>query len=201
MPDDDFEVVRRAWAAASRADPDAMLREYHPEIVAVPFGAAMEGKAYRGPSEVLRWWRDEIQVTWEFFEVLPETFRRVGDKILVTGRWKARGRESGRRARYCGELDRGGARRQESSTGRPTPTTPRPEATPASRADAREAPIRVSAAYAVTVRGASRRTATIAPPSAISTRLISCGWVSPATTSSFRRMNSTRKRSPPVSIR
>jgi ketosteroid isomerase-like protein len=63
MPDDDFEVVRRAWAAASRADPDAMLREMHPEIVTIPFGAAMEGKAYRGPDEVMSWWRDEILVS------------------------------------------------------------------------------------------------------------------------------------------
>jgi ketosteroid isomerase-like protein len=95
MPDDDFEVVRRAWAAASRADPDALLRELHPEIVAVPFGAAMEGKAYRGPDEVVGWWRDEIQVNWEVFQVLPQSFQRVGGKLLVTGRWNARGRESG----------------------------------------------------------------------------------------------------------
>jgi ketosteroid isomerase-like protein len=95
MPDDDFEVVRRAWAATSRGDTDGMLREYHSDIVAVPFGAAMEGKAYRGPEEIMVWWRDEILVSWEFFEVLPETFRRVGDKLLVTGRWHARGKESG----------------------------------------------------------------------------------------------------------
>jgi ketosteroid isomerase-like protein len=96
MPDeDDAEVVRRAWAAASRGDQDAMMREYHPEIVAIPFGAAMEGKAYRGPDEVVRWWRDEILATWETFQVLPEKFERVGDKLLVTGRWNARGIESG----------------------------------------------------------------------------------------------------------
>jgi ketosteroid isomerase-like protein len=95
MPDDDFEVVRRAWAAASRSDQDAMAREWHPEIVAVPFGAAMEGKAYRGPDEVMAWWRDEILVSWEFFRVFPETFERVGERLLVKGRWYARGLESG----------------------------------------------------------------------------------------------------------
>jgi uncharacterized protein len=95
MSDDDFEVVRRSWAAASRADEDGLLHELHPDIVAVPFGAAMEGKAYRGPEEVMRWWRDEIMANWEYFQVLPKTFERVGDKILVTGRWNARGRESG----------------------------------------------------------------------------------------------------------
>jgi len=95
MPDDDFEVVRRSWAATSRVDLEGMLEELHPEVVAVPFGAAMEGKAYRGREEVMAWLRDEILVSWEFFQVLPETFQRVGEKILVTGRWNARGIESG----------------------------------------------------------------------------------------------------------
>ncbi len=92
---DDADVVRRAWAAASRKDPDAMARELHPEVVAIPFGAAMEGKAYRGRDEVMGWWRDEILATWDVFEVLPDRFERVGDKLLVTGRWNARGIESG----------------------------------------------------------------------------------------------------------
>jgi len=95
MPDDDFEVVRRSWAATSRVDLEGMLEELHPEVVAVPFGAAMEGKAYRGREEVMAWLRDEILVSWEFFQVLPERFQRVGEKILVTGRWNARGIESG----------------------------------------------------------------------------------------------------------
>jgi len=72
-----------------------MRAVFHPEIEAVPFGAAMEGKRYRGPDEVLGWWRDEILASWEQFHVVPEAFRRVGEKILVTGRWHARGKESG----------------------------------------------------------------------------------------------------------
>jgi ketosteroid isomerase-like protein len=95
MTDDDFEIVRRLWAAASRKDESGMLEELHPEIVAVPFGAVMENKAYRGPQEVLGWWRDEILANWDSFQVLPEQFQRVGDKLLVTGRWNARGKESG----------------------------------------------------------------------------------------------------------
>jgi ketosteroid isomerase-like protein len=95
MSDDDFEVVRRVWAAAGRADPEAMRGDLHPEIVAVPFGADLEGKAYRGPDEVVGWFRDEILSTWEFFRVIPQEFQRVGDRLLVTGRWQARGIESG----------------------------------------------------------------------------------------------------------
>ena len=61
----------------------------------MPFGAAMEGKSYRGPDEVWHWVRDEIMPSWEVFEVIPEEFRRVGERILVTGRWHACGKESG----------------------------------------------------------------------------------------------------------
>jgi ketosteroid isomerase-like protein len=95
VADDDFEVVRRAWAAASRADLDALLLELDDEVVAIPFGAAMEGRAYRGREGVRSWMRDEILVSWEFFRVDPQQFERVGEKLLVTGRWNARGAGSG----------------------------------------------------------------------------------------------------------
>jgi ketosteroid isomerase-like protein len=95
MSDPDFEVVCRAWDAFSRVDLDAMLAELHPAVVALPFGAALEGRSYHGTDAVRRWWRDEILATWEFFRVLVEGFQRVGNRLLVTGRWYARGMESG----------------------------------------------------------------------------------------------------------
>ncbi len=95
MSDRDFEVVRHAWAAFSRGDEEALFDYCHDDVVTIPFGAFMEGRAYRGRDEVLGWWRTEIQVTWEVFEVHPRSFQRVGDKLLVSGHWKARGRESG----------------------------------------------------------------------------------------------------------
>jgi ketosteroid isomerase-like protein len=88
-------VIRRAWAAGTRFDEAAFRAEFHPDIVAVPFGAALEGKSYRGPDEVIRWWNEELRANWATFDVVPEEFRRVGDKILVTGHWHARGKESG----------------------------------------------------------------------------------------------------------
>jgi ketosteroid isomerase-like protein len=95
MADADFEVVLRAWDAFSRVDLDGMLSELHPQVVAVPFGAALEGRSYQGIEQVRLWWRDEILATWDFFRVLVEGFRRVGNGLLVTGRWYARGAESG----------------------------------------------------------------------------------------------------------
>jgi ketosteroid isomerase-like protein len=95
MPDADFDVIRRAWAAFSRNDEDAIRRELHRAVEIVPFGAAMEGASYCGPDEVIRWWREEILTVWETFETLPEQFLPVGEQILVTGRWRARGKGSG----------------------------------------------------------------------------------------------------------
>jgi ketosteroid isomerase-like protein len=95
MQDPDFEVVLRAWQAFSRVDLDGMVNELHPRVVAVPFGATLEGRSYSGVEQIKLWWRDEILGAWEFFRVLVDGFQRVGNRLLVTGHWYARGIESG----------------------------------------------------------------------------------------------------------
>ena len=93
--DADFEVIRRAWRASGQKDLAAFERDLDPDIVTIPFGAAMEGKSYRGVDAVVGWLRDEIWANWEHFDTVPEEFTRVGERILVTGRWHARGKASG----------------------------------------------------------------------------------------------------------
>ena len=93
--DPDFEVIRRAWRASGQKDLAAFERDLDPDIVTIPFGAAMEGKSYRGVDAVVGWLRDEIWANWEHFDTVPEEFTRVGQRILVTGRWHARGKGSG----------------------------------------------------------------------------------------------------------
>lgn len=95
MADPDFEVIRRAWAAAGRKDLDAFRAALHPDIRAIPFGAAMEGKSYQGVDELAGWLRDEIWESWETFDTVPEEFCRVGESILVRGHWRATGKGSG----------------------------------------------------------------------------------------------------------
>jgi ketosteroid isomerase-like protein len=93
--DADFEIVRKSWAASSRKDIDAMLDLLHEDAVAIPFGAAMEGRRYEGHRGIRDWLENDILANWEQFETLPVSFRRVGDKLVVYGRWRARGRDSG----------------------------------------------------------------------------------------------------------
>ncbi len=94
-PDPDFDAIRRAWAAQSDRDEEAFRAALHPAIEAVPFGAQIADRSYRGPDRVMHWWRTELMANWEFYESIPEDFRRVGERILVTGRVHARGRQSG----------------------------------------------------------------------------------------------------------
>jgi ketosteroid isomerase-like protein len=91
----DFEVVSAAWDAFSRDDLDAVLALIADDAEVVPFGAAMEGKSYHGHEGVLDWWSNDIHANWEFFEVHPEGFQEAGDRLVVFGRWRARGRTSG----------------------------------------------------------------------------------------------------------
>jgi ketosteroid isomerase-like protein len=95
MASDDAEVVRRAWAAITRRDISATLDCMHPEIEAIPFGAAMEGRVYHGHEGVVTWLEREVWATYETFEAYADEIQEVGDRLLVFGNWVARGKESG----------------------------------------------------------------------------------------------------------
>jgi ketosteroid isomerase-like protein len=95
VTDADFDLIRRAWAAQSRRDESGFRGALHPAIEAVPFGAEIADRSYRGRDRVMHWWHEELYADWEVYETIPEHFRRVGARILVSGRWHARGRQSG----------------------------------------------------------------------------------------------------------
>ena len=98
MSDPDFEVVKRAWTMGSATDrqiDDEFFEFLHEDIEIVPFGAKMEGRSYRGRHGVLEWLDTEVRTNWDYFFTIPEKFERVGDKLLVGGRWRARGKGSG----------------------------------------------------------------------------------------------------------
>jgi uncharacterized protein len=92
----DADLVRRAWAAGgTQGDIHFLLDYLQPDVEIVPFGAAMEGKAYRGHDGVLRWWKEEIDTNWEVFETHAEDYEQVGDRMVIYGHWVARARSSG----------------------------------------------------------------------------------------------------------
>ena len=93
--EEQFEVVQKAWAAVSAFDLEGGLALLREDAEAIPFGAAMEGRRYLGHDDVRRWFEQEIWSNWERFQTIAEEFRIVGDRLLVFGRWRARGKESG----------------------------------------------------------------------------------------------------------
>jgi ketosteroid isomerase-like protein len=93
--DADFGVVREVWDAFNCDEVDAALDRIDEDAVVIPFGAAMEGRTYEGHAGIRDWFENEIRANWEHFDTDPVEFRRVGRKLLVYGRWRARGRDSG----------------------------------------------------------------------------------------------------------
>jgi ketosteroid isomerase-like protein len=90
----DFELVQRAWEAGTQGI-QALLPYCDPDIEVIPFGAAMEGRSYRGHAALRDWWEQEIEPNWETFQTHAEDYEQVGERLVVFGRWVARGRNSG----------------------------------------------------------------------------------------------------------
>lgn len=96
MSADDVEVVRRAFEAFARRDDEALVEMFHPEAEWRPAisPGGIERQVYVGP-EGLRSWLADVDETWEFFEVGQPEVEAVGDRVLVLGRARVKGRASG----------------------------------------------------------------------------------------------------------
>jgi uncharacterized protein len=94
MSPGNVEIVRRVFGAFNSRDIPAFLELLDPDVQWVPILAVLEGRVYRGHADVRRWIED-LATDWEFFEVHPEELDDLGDRVLVSGHWRARGRASG----------------------------------------------------------------------------------------------------------
>jgi ketosteroid isomerase-like protein len=94
MSQENVEVVRGAHEAFNRRDVAALLALLDQEVEWIPILAVLEGRVYRGHAGVRRWIQ-ELDTDWESFETCPEEFRDLGDRVLILGSWRARGRVSG----------------------------------------------------------------------------------------------------------
>jgi ketosteroid isomerase-like protein len=94
MSQENVEIALALHAASNRRDVSAFLELLDPKVEWIPITAALEGRVYRGPEAVRQWW-EELEADWEFFEVHPEDYRDLGNRVLLLGHWRARGRASG----------------------------------------------------------------------------------------------------------
>jgi ketosteroid isomerase-like protein len=94
MSEENLEIPRRLIDAYNRRDIPVFMALLHPDVEWIPIMAALEGRVYRGHDGVRRW-LDDLAEDWEYFEPCLEEFHDLGDRVLIFGRWRARGRASG----------------------------------------------------------------------------------------------------------
>jgi ketosteroid isomerase-like protein len=97
MSQRNVEAFKRAVEANNRRDYDALLAEFHPDVewhgvMGIMFGG--EATVYRGHAGVLEYLRD-IDEGFTVRDVQWSEFRDLGERIVVLGHVRGRGRESG----------------------------------------------------------------------------------------------------------
>ena len=92
---DKVALVTKAFEAIRAWDVDTLVQLYHPDVVLLPLtGTRVESGGYRG-HDGLREYMSEARDLWEVLEPRGEVFTDVGDRVLVVGRCRVRGRSSG----------------------------------------------------------------------------------------------------------
>ena len=92
---DNVELVKRSFEAISAWDVDTLLRLYDPDVELLPLtGTRVESGGYRGHDGV-RDYRVEAHDLWEVLEPEGRSHEDLGDRVVVAGHCRVRGRSSG----------------------------------------------------------------------------------------------------------
>ena len=95
MSQEDVDTIRTGLDALNRRDVDGMLAKLQPDAEMVPLRAVLEGTVYRG-HDGLRQWLADMAEDWDDLRIETEELRDLqGGRVLVLGRFHARGKSSG----------------------------------------------------------------------------------------------------------
>ena len=96
MPRDKVDVAKRANDAYNHRDVDGFFAELAtPDFEFYPATVrALDGGSYRGREGIERFVVDTDE-NWAELQISAEEFRDLGDRVLVLGRMKGRGKGSG----------------------------------------------------------------------------------------------------------
>jgi ketosteroid isomerase-like protein len=94
MSQENVETVRSAFEAWNAGDLDRVIELVDPELEFVPFRSQLDGASYVGADGMRQFARDSAE-EWEYLQIAPDEFRYAGDRVLMVGRYDARGRASG----------------------------------------------------------------------------------------------------------
>ncbi len=95
MSEENVEIVKEVVDAFNEGDVEAFMALTTPDFEWFPaMDRLIEGGSYRG-REGIEAYFEVVSGSWEEFQVLPDEFRDLGDRVLVLGRAEGRGRSSG----------------------------------------------------------------------------------------------------------
>ena len=95
MSQANLKIVRGAFGVVNiPGDPETMIAASGPEFEMHLTGVTGEPVHYAGATGIREWFHDVVQ-SWESFRFEATDFRDVGDRVLVLGDVRARGRVSG----------------------------------------------------------------------------------------------------------
>lgn len=93
MSQENVEIAHALHEAFNRRDMAALFELLDPEVEWIPILAVLEGNVYRGHAGLSQWIED-LDTDWEYFETCPQEYRDLGDRVLILGHRRARGRAS-----------------------------------------------------------------------------------------------------------
>jgi ketosteroid isomerase-like protein len=91
---ENVEIAQGHHDAFNRRDIATFLDALDRDVEWIPIMASLEGRVYRGHEGVARW-IEELDTHWETFQVYDDDVHDLGDRVLILGHWRARGRASG----------------------------------------------------------------------------------------------------------
>ena len=94
MSRENVELVREGYEVWNSGDLDAWLELLDPEVETV-FYAGPDASTYRGHEGVRQWYREGLEAWDGWGRIEPDEIVDLGDRVLVTARWRVRGKGSG----------------------------------------------------------------------------------------------------------
>src|SRR4051794_488222 len=94
MSEENVEVAGRGIRAFNCADVDAFAALTTPDFEWSPSMVAIEGEVFRGNEGIRRYFAS-LSSAWEEFLIRPERFRDLPDLVIMLGRLRGCGRNSG----------------------------------------------------------------------------------------------------------
>ena len=89
-----MQIARLMGEYFNSGDREAFGGLFAPDAEIIPLRAALEGTVYRGPSSAADFWADTDE-SWETIGFDPDEIRDLGDRVLLIGRLRAKGRQTG----------------------------------------------------------------------------------------------------------